>query len=70
MDIHSVCELYINKMMDSSGMSDIVAKIQNVFSTTEIKTYVEKLNNIFSILKIENNPDQKKILVTIKRNSV
>lgn len=70
MDIHSVCELYINKMMDSSGMSDIVAKIQNVFSTTDIKTFVEKSNNIFSILKIENNPDQKKVLATIKRNSV
>lgn len=70
MDMHSICELYINKMIDSSTMSNIVAGIQNVFSTTEIKTFIEKSNNIFSILKIENNTDQNKILITIKRNTV
>ena len=69
-DMHSICELYINKMIDSSTMSNIVAGIQNVFSTTEIKTFIEKSNNVFSILKIENNTDQNKILITIKRNTV
>ena len=68
-DMNSICGLYLNKIIDSTEMSQIISPIQNVFGVTDIKNLVDKTNNMFSIIKIDKQTDRNKIAVTIQRNS-
>lgn len=68
-DVNSICSLYINKIMDSAKMSEIVSPMQNVFGVADIKNLIDKTNNMFSIIKIDKQIDGKKIAITVQRNS-
>lgn len=68
-DMSAICNLYINKVMDSAEMSQTISPIQNVFGVSDIKSLLDKTNNMFAIIKIDKQTEHNKIAITIQRNT-
>jgi len=68
-DMSAICNLYINKIIDSAEMSQTISPIQNVFGVSDIKSLLDKTNNMFTIIKIDKQTEHNKIIITIQRNA-
>jgi hypothetical protein len=70
LDMLALSNGYVNKMIDSAAMSQAIEKIHNSIGLIDIKNIIEKYNNTYSIVKINKNPQNTTIAITLQRNSI
>ena len=69
-DMLTLSNAYVNKMIDSATMSQSIEKIHNSIGLIDIKNIIEKHNNSYSISKINKNPQNTTLIINLKRNSI
>lgn len=69
-DMMALSSAYVNKTIDSATMSQTIEKINNSIGLIDIKNIVEKYNNTYSVVKMNKNPQNTTIAITLKRNSI
>jgi len=70
LDTNSLFSSYINKIIHTKNMSDIISNISSVYGVIDIKEYVKQFGASLTILKIEKNTNNHTLRITIQRNTV